>query len=397
MRDVLVVGAGPVGLFLTLSLRRAGLDVLLLDQREGPGFDPRAAVIWPRTASLLAERGLGPAFSAECGELSGVQLFVRGEPRGELKLRGLDGPAPLPWIIEQHATERILSSVVGQVQRGTVFERLEQDQDGVTATTSAGVFRARYLVACDGAHSTVRKALGLRFTGSAHPGLTCLQANATVAWASPPPPGFCRFDLSPGATLLSVPLPGEGYRLVSFSRDEDPRPPAAPTLDETERALSSIVGAPLQLGLTEPKWHVRARFQDRIAERLCVGRVVLCGDAAAVWAPIGGRGMNVGLIAAAHLAGSLTNMLLHGASPELLTAYEQQVRAVVSRIISTLHWNRTEYPSTAATLRVLDVFLRTARRQQVVPRFIERMLSLHQLPIRTAPAQAVTRPSPPTT
>ncbi|MEW6431160.1 MAG: FAD-dependent oxidoreductase [Myxococcota bacterium] len=383
MVDVLIVGAGPVGLFLALLLRRQGLDVALIERRAGPVFDPRAAIIWPRTAEVLAAQGLAPAFTAEMRRLEGVEFNVRGVRRGALRLRGLEGPESLPWIIEQHRTEALLRGALGdlQVRDGHTLTGLTQTAEGVTARvrTPSGEaeVEARFVVGCDGAHSAVRKLLGIEFAGRAHEGLECLQVNAECEWERPPPSGFCRFDLVPNATLLAVPLPERGYRFVSFQRARGPL--QQPTLADAEAQLSRIAGQPLELALTTPQWLTRARFQDRVATQLRRGRVLLCGDAAAVWAPIGGRGMNVGLLAAHHLGRALT-LVAHGEANEaVLDHYSDEVRAMVRRVMRTLRWNRLEYPSSALALWFIDRALSVTALQQVVPRPIERLLSLTSL------------------
>jgi hypothetical protein len=135
MVDVLIVGAGPIGLFLALLLKRQGLDLAIIDKREGAVFDPRAAVIWPRTAEVLAAQGLTPVFTRERRLLEGVELNVRGVNRGVLRLRGLDGPESVPWIIEQHRTEALLREALGDlVVRGNhALTGLSQDAHSVTA------------------------------------------------------------------------------------------------------------------------------------------------------------------------------------------------------------------------------------------------------------------------
>ena len=383
MVDVLIVGAGPIGLFLALLLRRQGLDVAIIEKREGPVFDPRAAVIWPRTAEVLAAQGLTLAFARERRLLEGVELNVRGVNRGVLRLRGLAGPESVPWIIEQHRTEALLREALGDVVvRGShTLTGLTQDAQKVTAlvSTPAGEtsLEARYVVGCDGAHSAVRKQLGIEFEGRAHDGLECLQVNADCEWERPPTPGFCRFDLIPYATLLAVPLPDHGFRFVSFQHARGAL--EQPTLDEAQATLSRISGQPLKLTLTSPQWLTRARFQDRLAARLRQGRVMLCGDAAAVWAPIGGRGMNVGLLAAHHLGRKLA-LVAHGeADASLLDHFNVEVRAMVRGVMRTLTFNRLEYPSSALALWFIDRALRTASAQRFVPRPIERLLSLTNL------------------
>lgn len=383
MVDVLIVGAGPIGLFLALLLKRQGLDIAIIDKREGAVFDPRAAVIWPRTAEVLAAQGLAPVFTRERRLLEGVELNVRGVNRGVLRLRGLDGPESVPWIIEQHRTEALLREALGDlVVRGNhALTGLSQDAHSVTARieTPAGQtsLEARYVVGCDGAHSAVRKLLGIEFEGRAHDGLECLQVNAECDWERPPTPGFCRFDLIPNATLLAVPLPDRGFRFISFQHTRDAL--RQPTLDEAQAQLSTIANQSLKLSLTSPQWLTRARFQDRLAKRLRHGRVLLCGDAAAVWAPIGGRGMNVGLLAAHHLGRKLA-LVAHGeADASLLDQFNDEVRSMVRGVMRTLKFNRLEYPSSALALWFIDRALHTASAQRVVPRPIERLLSLTNL------------------
>lgn len=383
MFDVLIAGAGPIGLFLALLLKRQGLDVAIIEKREGAVFDPRAAVIWPRTAEVLAAQGLTPVFARERRLLEGVELNVRGVNRGVLRLRGLAGPQSVPWIIEQHRTEALLREALGDlpVRSNHTLVGLTQHADRVTARvlTSGGEtsLEARYVVGCDGAHSAVRKLLGVEFEGRAHDGLECLQVNAECEWERSPTPGFCRFDLIPNATLLAVPLPERGFRFVSFQHARGEL--HQPTLEEAQAQVSRISGQPLKLTLTSPQWLTRARFQDRLAKRLRQGRVLLCGDAAAVWAPIGGRGMNVGLLAAHNLGRKLALVAHSEADASLLDEFNDEVRSMVRGVMRTLRFNRLEYPSSALALWFIDRALRTASAQRVVPRPIERLLSLTNL------------------
>ncbi|MEZ4405291.1 MAG: FAD-dependent oxidoreductase [Polyangiales bacterium] len=383
MLDVVIVGAGPIGLFLALLLRRRGLSVCVIEKREGPTFDPRAAIIWPRTAEVMAAEGLAESFGAVAGRLDGVELQVRGARRGALSLGGLDGPQPLPWIIEQHQTEALLRAALdAPVLARHTLTAVRQEADRVVARVESPdgpvEVEARWLVGCDGAHSVVRKQLGIAFEGRAHEGLECLQLNAACTWREPPREGFCRFDLTPGATLLSMPLPTGGHRFVSFRRVRGDAL-TQPTLEEARAQLSRVAHEPLTLELVGPTWLTRARFQDRVAARLRDGRVLLCGDAAAVWAPIGGRGMNVGLLAAHNLAWKLSAVVSGEAPDALLDTYDREVRGVVRHIIATLHLNRMEYPSGRVALAFVDLVLRSALRQKRVPRPVERLLSLYQV------------------
>src|SRR3954447_16657095 len=108
--DVVIVGAGPVGLALAIGLRRHGLSVRILDRAPGPKTEPRAAVIWPRGTEVLDDLGAGEAVRQAANELGTVHFHARGHSLGAARLGDLDSAYPRPLLIEQHVTERILTA-----------------------------------------------------------------------------------------------------------------------------------------------------------------------------------------------------------------------------------------------------------------------------------------------
>jgi len=167
--DVIIVGAGPTGLALAGELALAGVDCRILERREEVSNLTRAFAVHARTLELLDARGL-----AEDVIRRGVRLEqVQGLPGATLDLSQLDSKYPMLLIAPQSATEAVLEA--SDEKRGVVIERgaevigLEQspstvqltiaDRDGQRTET------ARYVVACDGAHSRVRELLGVGFTG----------------------------------------------------------------------------------------------------------------------------------------------------------------------------------------------------------------------------------------
>lgn len=414
--QVFVIGAGPVGLFTALSLARRGVSVRVVERAPSTKHDPRAAVIWPRAAEALVAEGLGPAFRARMAPLTSTELYVRGRLKGEIALGDVQSAEPLPWIVEQHVTEQLLVEALRargvEVEWGTaavevvddgarVRTRLRREAGGpaispdlAAAREAAGDDDTRgetwvesdFVVACDGSRSAVRKALGIAFEGAPHPRLECLQVNAVPTWRFPDVRGRCRFFLEPGGTLLAVPLPTGGCRFVHFRR-LDERAEASDALDVTVAELEAAFrrlthDASLTLRPTKPTWLSRARFQDRVAARLRQGRVLLAGDAAHVWAPIGGRGMNLGLIGAQNLAWRLA-AVCHGAPDALLDGYSDEHRRLARGVIAKLMMNRTEYPSRAWELALVGATMPLAASFGPAKRAIELELSalgLHHRP-----------------
>lgn len=174
--DVLIAGAGPVGLTAAAELRRRGVSCRLVDRLPARLPYAKAVGIQPRTLEIWDRMGLARTALEAAVPLHGQLIYVNGQeqPRIELAL-----PPEVPYgfaALPQYETERILEehlAALGTViERGTELLSFTQDEDGVTALmrTATGAdeeLRVRYLIGCDGAHSTVRKGLGLAFEGGA--------------------------------------------------------------------------------------------------------------------------------------------------------------------------------------------------------------------------------------
>ena len=178
--QVLVVGAGPAGLFMAVELMRHGVSCRVIDENDGPTNDTRATVgIHARTLEILESIGLADEFINAGNVCHGAGVYTSAYARiSYLSFDELDSPFPFHLMLEQSKTERLLSrhlaSLGMQEERRAELLSFEQDDDGVTARLrrSGGYeenVRASYLVGCDGAHSTVRHALGVPFAGEPYP------------------------------------------------------------------------------------------------------------------------------------------------------------------------------------------------------------------------------------
>src|SRR4051812_29963195 len=169
--DVVVVGAGPVGLLLAGELRRAGADPVVLDRRDGPSDTPKANGVGGLVVRMLDHRGLRDRFAAG----SAFAGRVPGFPFGPVPLRFPPGaPGPLEMVaIPQPRMERVLETWAGElgvrVERSHQLRALAADADGVDLEVHGPGgerrLRARYVVGCDGAHSAVRELSGIDFAG----------------------------------------------------------------------------------------------------------------------------------------------------------------------------------------------------------------------------------------
>ncbi|MEU0300341.1 FAD-dependent monooxygenase [Streptomyces sp. NPDC006175] len=339
MDPVIVVGAGPVGLALSLALAAQGVPSVLLD--EGPGKDePRPArtvVLREDTADLVERLG--------CPALHDVGLrwagwrsvrrkqLVRAVPLGEE-----EGTVPLPSPVHlpQHALAGGLRAAVAAQDLVTMvpfsrIDTLEQDAHGVTVHTrdpGSTWWRGSYLVGCDGARSTVRKLLDIRF-----PGRTAVERHAVAALrAELPWPGEAVLHRSPpwrtgGAEVTARPLPDSVWRLdwLLPPRGELVTPEALIT--RIRDTLEGWCGETPAYELLDTGVYT---LHHRLARRWRSERAFLAGDAAHLLGALGTQGLDEGLRDAENLAWKLAQAWHQSASELLLDSYQAERRAAVA-------------------------------------------------------------------
>lgn len=317
MYDVVVVGAGPVGLWLAAELRLGGASVAVVEPRPAPDPHSKALTIHPRTIELLDSRGLAEAFVAE-----GVPIpnghFAGLEDR--MDFRSLDTPFPFTLALPQTRTEELFEARAREL--GAVIRRGHR----VTALHEQGVVvddgemvRARFVVGCDGAGSTVRQAVGIEFPGT---DATTWGWLGDVVLDSPPNGGFADVT-SPRGGLMVIPMPGGVHRIVGGDPDsiQEGRPGEL-TLHELRARVVDITGS--DFGMRDPVWLSRFGNASRQASAYRRGRVLLAGDAAHMHFPAGGVGLNVGVQDAMNLGWKLAAVATGRAGEELLDTYETE-------------------------------------------------------------------------
>jgi 2-polyprenyl-6-methoxyphenol hydroxylase-like FAD-dependent oxidoreductase len=361
--SVLIVGAGPVGLTLGMDLASRGVDVMIVETRR-PGEPPnvkcnqvsaRSMEIFRRLgiARKIRETGLPPEFrndvvmcvTATGAELSRISLPSRaGRLRGE---KGDDGDwsaAEWPHRINQLFLEPVLfAHAVAQprirILNRVSFESFSQDDEGavgVARDLDSGErieMSCRYLVGCDGGRSTVRKGIGAKLAG-----IEVVQRVQSTYFRAPKlmsmlPGGddrkawmYLAFNPRRCGTMMSIDGQ-ERWLIHNFLYNGEP------DYDSVDRdwAIRAILGVGPEFEyevISKEDWIGRRLVADRFQDR----RAFICGDAAHLWIPHAGYGMNAGIADAADLAWMLAAVLNGWAEPGLLDAYQAERQPITDQV-----------------------------------------------------------------
>lgn len=288
---ILIVGAGPTGLTAALELTRRGREVRILDKAAEPSRHSKAIGINPRTLELLEASGVTERILAEGRRMN--RLVAHGEEDELLTVdfSRLDHRYNRMTALQQSRTEAILEDVLSDtgiaVERGCEAVGVSQDRDAARVQVRKGTEEeeivAEHVVAADGAHSVLRKALDLDFPGERYPGDWELADVAIGAW--PYPEDQLNIFLRPRGLLLAIGLESDGlYRLACNAGDP-------------LRRLRDLGIEP-----DEVIWSSKFQIGHHLIDRYSVGRVHFAGDAAHLHSPAGGRGLNLGVEDACALA-----------------------------------------------------------------------------------------------
>ena len=327
--DVLVVGAGPIGLTSALALRHHGIDCTVLEERTETREYSRANNLWARPQELLASIGLRDALAGEAYAVRRINFFLKGTPAPTTRVDDVDSPSPAVLYSGQDAIEKTLLGALeargGRLERGRRVVGVEQDEDGVTATVESvedGArtrMRARYLVAADGPKSLIRDLVGLGFEPERFEGRMNRQGDVKLSWRRSTDPDQLWFFYYEQGFCGVMPVRG-GYHRLFFLADDTGVPDRDPTLEELQGIAREVTGDET-LTLSDPIWLTHSRFQHGHAETYAKGRILLAGDAGHLTLPIGGQGMNAGLHDAVGVAWRLAMTLRGTAAPVVLDSY----------------------------------------------------------------------------
>lgn len=337
--DVLIVGAGPVGLAMGCELRRHGVACRLIEMASGPSPWSKAAALQARTLEIFESMGVLPQMKPKGRPFYGMNVYD-----GALRVAHLDidiAGTDYGYVlgISQRDTEFALAGhferLGGRIERNVKLDHIVQDDDGVDAELSGGdgtkeSIRVPWLIGCDGARSTVREELGLPFEGT---GLEerWIQADVRVKFPFHVPDDEALVFVSQYGVAAFLPLlPEARYRLV-LSDPSGAVTGASPSLADVQ-ALSELC-CPAGTELRDPAWIIGFCAQSHIASSFRSGRVFLAGDAAHVHSPAGAQGLNLGVADAFNLAWKLALVIRGAAYPSLLESYHAERYPVANTIV----------------------------------------------------------------
>jgi 2-polyprenyl-6-methoxyphenol hydroxylase-like FAD-dependent oxidoreductase len=360
--DVIIAGAGPVGLFLACELRLAKLSVLVLEPLEDPHsplkrlpFGMRG--LWGPSIEAFYRRGLleqiaaqrradegapgpspGPTASISqlrgpAGHFAGIQFDYRNIDSSRWTYR-LPGPADIQLGRDMEHIERVLAaralSLGAEIQRGHGVDGFEASNDDVTVHAGERRVRARWLVGCDGGRSTVRKQGGFEFVGT-EPEFTGYSVQVEIADPEKLPLG--RHYTPTG--MYTQWQPGT-FGLIDFDGGAFHRTQPI-TLEHVQAVLRrvSCTDVTLEALNLASTWTDRAQQATTYRK----GRVLLAGDAAHVHSPLGGQGLNLGLGDAMNLGWKLAATIRGDAPDGLLDSYTAERHPIGARI---LDWTRAQ-------------------------------------------------------
>ncbi|MFD8779706.1 FAD-dependent monooxygenase [Streptomyces sp. NPDC059916] len=357
--DVLVVGAGPVGLTAAAELRRHGVDCRIVDRLAVPNPYAKAIGVLPRTLEVWDAMGLVRRALDEAVPHLGQLVYIDGKPRPRVELT-LPPEIPYPFAtLPQYETERLLTEHLAgfgtEVERSTELRSLEMHPHDVEAVLSHADGRierlhARYVVGCDGAHSLVRKAAGLTFEGDALPEQYMI-GDVEVDWELPAGYSMRSVNLDANGEvddmLVCIPMPGVRRYWLSMLR---PRAQAegdgTSTPDGTALGLGDDQG--LDLGQIQAvldrlspevttastlRWSSSFRTSHRLVDRYRNERLFVAGDAAHIQPPIGGQGLNTGVQDAHNLAWKLALTVRGLATDDVLESYHSERHPVAQEVV----------------------------------------------------------------
>ena len=356
MKDVIISGAGPVGLFLACELALARCSVLILEKTEDPHSPLKQLPFGIRglsapTIEALYRRGLlqeleihkrlknphqnakqGPGRQA--GHFAGIPFHEGDIDTTQWKYR-LSSSTDTSLISEMKELETVLTrraeSLGVEIKRGIAITGCHQTEDEVTVQSGDQSFKSKWLVGCDGSRSVVRKTGGFEFAGT-EPEFTGYTAQVDMADPEKLSPG--RTVTPTGMYLQSQP----GYIVIQdFDGGAFHGSDQLITLEHVQEVLRRISNTDVTISAL----HIATTWTDRARQATTYrnGRVLLAGDAAHIHAPLGGQGLNLGLGDAMNLGWKLAATIQNKAPEDLLDSYYTERHPIGAQV---LDWSRAQ-------------------------------------------------------
>jgi 2-polyprenyl-6-methoxyphenol hydroxylase-like FAD-dependent oxidoreductase len=332
--EILIVGAGPSGLALAAELARNGVSNLLIDRQNAGANTSRAAVVHARTLEVLEPLDVVPELHSRGVEVPIFRVRDRDCALITIDFRGLPSAYPYTLMCPQSDTEAVLlqrlEELGGEVVRPCAFTAMRPGEEGASVVVSDAdgehAIHARYVIGCDGMHSTVREQAGIAFDGASYQEGFVL-ADVHMDW--PLSREEVSLFFSPAGLVVVAPLPKDRTRIVATVDGAS----AAPSAAEVQHLLEERGPRLHRARVREVVWSSRFHIHHRVARSPRSGNVFLVGDAAHVHSPAGGQGMNTGIQDGISLARALA-AAVKGDDEAALDGWAGQRHRVASEVVA---------------------------------------------------------------
>ncbi|WP_281559340.1 FAD-dependent monooxygenase [Thalassomonas sp. RHCl1] len=328
-QEVLIVGGGPTGMITALQLHRFGIPFRIIEVRTEKCSGSKALSVNPAALDMLADLGITESLLPQGQKNQIVNLMYNDKRMFKLDFNRISATHPyflmLPQPVTEAAIENRLNELGYEIERGTELVSLEQNEHGAQATCKGvngeDTRQYRYIVGCDGANSKTRQQVGLPFDGYNYD-LHFILADVKVKWDRDLTQSY--YYIKEQGFIIVLPLM-EGYHRIVIKADGKIPDNYQPGLEDFQAAIAAL---DVDIEISEPTWMSAAPFYNRATSTFRRGNVFVAGDAAHLFSPIGGFGMNTGIGDAFNLGWKLGYVMSGAGSDALLDSYAQE-----------RHWN----------------------------------------------------------
>lgn len=336
--QVIIVGAGPTGLFLAYALTRMNIQVKIIDSKPGPCQESRALGVHARTLEFYEKLGLADKLIELGIKTDKVKLWVKQKLYTQFSLKNMgDELSRYPFMLilpqdvhEKFLIEQLHAEGVNVDWNTELSQIVHQDENKVevllNSQNAETKISTEYLVGCDGASSTTRKALNIEFSGGTTEGLFYV-ADVNIDKEN----DVLNLGLVDKSLTLMIPIKtNQSQRLIGIVPEE--LIPKSNLVFDDVRHLSEQI---LNIKVTKVNWFSTYKVHHRVAKHFRVGRCFLAGDACHVHSPVGAQGMNTGIGDSMNLAWKLAQAIQDPAKQAILNTYESERMPFAKQLVAT--------------------------------------------------------------
>lgn len=377
--DVLIAGAGPTGLVLALWLHVKGVKIRIVDRADGPAPNSRALAVHARILELYRQLDIADELIERGYQLPATNIWINGFHRAHINLRQFGTElTPYPYLLTfpQDEHERLLEKKLNSfgvfVERKTKLQMFVDNGSSITATLASAsgdesTCEAAYIVGCDGAHSVVRHGIGAKYEGDTYVPLFYIADIVTEEHESPLFNGEAHLTFVDDTFNLILPYVEERHvRLIGMTipktAENQQNETSEPHHEVTFEDVLPEIKKTTKIEIQKVNWFSTYRSHHRVAEKFRTNRAFLVGDAAHIHSPVGGQGMNTGIMDAINLAWKLATVIKQPSMTEeaknaLLDTYEPERRSFALDVVGATDHGFTILTSPGFFPRILRAWV----------------------------------------